>query len=63
MASLLATDVLQALAVGPRVHKNFPASLLIETAIKRGEARLAANGALVAVTGARTGRAPKTSSP
>ena len=59
MASLLAADVLQALAVGPRVHKNLPASLLIETAIKRGEAHLAANGALVATTGARTGRSPK----
>ena len=59
MASLMATDVLQALAVGPLVHKNLPVSLLVETAIKRGEARLAANGALVAVTGARTGRSPK----
>jgi phosphoenolpyruvate carboxykinase (ATP) len=55
----MATDILQALAVGPRVHKNLPASRLVEIAIKRGEANLAANGALVAVTGARTGRSPK----
>jgi phosphoenolpyruvate carboxykinase (ATP) len=32
---------------------------LIETAIKRGEAHLAANGALVAITVPRTGRSPK----
>jgi phosphoenolpyruvate carboxykinase (ATP) len=59
MASFLATDALQALAAGPRVQKNLPACQLMEIAIKRGEARLAANGALVAVTGARTGRSPK----
>ncbi len=59
MASLLATDVLYSLASGPRVRKNLPASQLMEIAIKRGEARLAANGALVAITGTRTGRSPK----
>jgi phosphoenolpyruvate carboxykinase (ATP) len=59
MASLLATDVLYALESSPRVRKNLPASQLMEIAIKRGEARLAANGALVAFTGARTGRSPK----
>src|ERR1035437_4842782 len=59
MESLLATDVLQVLSAGPQVHKNLPASRLMEIAIKRGEASLAANGALVAVTGARTGRSPK----
>ena len=59
MASFLATDALQALASGSRVHKNLPAARLMEAAIKRGEARLAGNGALVAHTGARTGRSPK----
>ena len=59
MASLSGTEALTALATGPHVHLNLPASQLIETALMRGEGRLASNGALVAVTGARTGRSPR----
>jgi phosphoenolpyruvate carboxykinase (ATP) len=59
MASLSGVESLKALAAGPLVHANLNAAQLVETALLRGEARLAANGALVAVTGARTGRSPK----
>ena len=38
-----------------KVHHNLTAALLVEQAIRRGEAQLASNGALVAYTG-RTGR-------
>jgi phosphoenolpyruvate carboxykinase (ATP) len=41
------------------VHYNFPAAALYEEAIRRGEARLTADGALVATTGKHTGRSPK----
>ena len=62
MASLAGVESLESLkglTTGARVHANLPLSQLFETALVRGEARLAANGALVAVTGARTGRSPK----
>jgi phosphoenolpyruvate carboxykinase (ATP) len=42
-----------------RVHRNLSASQLIAVSLARGESRLAANGALVAYTGARTGRSPR----
>src|SRR5688572_18606261 len=41
------------------VHRDLPAAALIETAIRRGEGTLAANGALNVDTGERTGRSPK----
>jgi phosphoenolpyruvate carboxykinase (ATP) len=59
MASLSGVESLKALAASPLVHANLCAAQLVETALLRGEAKLAANGALVAVTGARTGRSPK----
>jgi phosphoenolpyruvate carboxykinase (ATP) len=41
-----------------QVHRNLRSAVLVEHAIRRGEARLANNGSLVAYTG-RTGRSPK----
>jgi phosphoenolpyruvate carboxykinase (ATP) len=59
MASLSEVDTLKVLAAGPLVHANLSVAQLVETSLKRGESQLAANGALVAATGARTGRSPK----
>jgi phosphoenolpyruvate carboxykinase (ATP) len=41
------------------VHRNLYEGALVEHAIRRGEGRLASNGALVAYTGKHTGRSPK----
>lgn len=57
-AAPVATDF-RTLTEGPHVHRNLSTPQLIETALARGEARLASNGALVAYTGARTGRSPR----
>jgi phosphoenolpyruvate carboxykinase (ATP) len=59
MGNLSSAEVLSALAAGTQVHSNLPVAQLVEIALAGGEARLAANGALVAYTGARTGRSPK----
>ena len=39
-------------------HENLDAGQLIDMALSRGEGKLAANGALLITTGARTGRSP-----
>jgi phosphoenolpyruvate carboxykinase (ATP) len=49
----------QSLTEGPHVHRNLSTPQLVEAAIARGEASLASNGALVALTGNRTGRSPR----
>ena len=59
MASFSAMESIRALVSGPQVHRNLPVSQLIETSLLRGEGRLASNGAIVAYTGARTGRSPR----
>lgn len=42
-----------------RIHRNLTAPQLVAVSLARGESKLAANGALVAYTGSRTGRSPK----
>ncbi len=42
-----------------RVHRNLSASQLVAVSLAHGESKLAANGALVAYTGSRTGRSPR----
>ena len=49
-AATMATD-LRTLTEGPHVHRNLSTPQLVEAAIARGEASLAANGALTAMTG------------
>jgi phosphoenolpyruvate carboxykinase (ATP) len=41
------------------VHENLPPARLVEAAVRRREAMIAGNGAIVAKTGKRTGRSPK----
>lgn len=52
------TDTVKPLLDASNIHRNLSVAALIETAIKRGEGLLAANGALVCDTGERTGRSP-----
>lgn len=41
------------------VHENLPPARLVEASVRRREAMIAGNGALVSRTGKRTGRSPK----
>jgi phosphoenolpyruvate carboxykinase (ATP) len=59
VASFSLVEALRDLSVGTHAHCNLPVAQLVETALLRGEGRLASNGALAAWTGARTGRSPK----
>jgi phosphoenolpyruvate carboxykinase (ATP) len=59
MAATIAMQDLKRLTEGLHAHRNLSTPQLVETAIARGEGRLASNGALVAMTGARTGRSPR----
>src|SRR5579859_2678380 len=59
MGAATASTVSQTLLDGPHVHRNLSTPQLVEAAIARGEASLASNGAIVALTGARTGRSVK----
>jgi phosphoenolpyruvate carboxykinase (ATP) len=59
MGAVTAGTGTKSLVEGPHVHRNLSTPQLVEAAIARGEASLAANGALVALTGARTGRSPR----
>ncbi len=59
MAASTVTRSMHSLTEGPHVHRNLSTPQLVEAAIARGEASLASNGALVALTGARTGRSPR----
>src|SRR3954447_20612606 len=54
------TDILSRLDLSPkRVFTNLASAELVERAIAAGEGTLASNGALVCLTGDRTGRSPK----
>jgi phosphoenolpyruvate carboxykinase (ATP) len=59
MGTTVTRQDLQRLTEGLNAHRNLSTAQLVETAIARGEGRLAANGALVAMTGRRTGRSPR----
>ncbi len=59
MSSVLQTPEVSQLLGSNNVHRNLFPAQLVEAAIRRGEAELAARGSLVAETGKRTGRSPK----
>jgi phosphoenolpyruvate carboxykinase (ATP) len=59
MGATIAMQDLRRLTEGLHAHRNLSTPQLVETAIARGEGRLASSGALVAMTGARTGRSPR----
>ena len=59
MSSVLQTPEVAQLLGQEKVHRNLFPAPLVEAALRRGEAELAAGGSLVAGTGKRTGRSPK----
>ena len=59
MSSILQTPEVTQLLGQEKVHRNLFPAPLVEAALRRGEAELAAGGSLVAGTGKRTGRSPK----
>ncbi|HUY80648.1 MAG TPA: phosphoenolpyruvate carboxykinase (ATP) [Acidobacteriaceae bacterium] len=59
MAASTFTRGMHSLTNGPHVHRNLSTPQLVEAALARGEASLASNKALVALTGSRTGRSPR----
>jgi phosphoenolpyruvate carboxykinase (ATP) len=54
--SVKATTLTAKLVEGAHVHRNLSTPQLVEAAIARGEASLADNGALVALTGTFSAR-------
>lgn len=53
------SDELAGIEKPAKIHRNLSPPELVEASIRREEGFLASNGALVAVTGRRTGRSPK----
>src|SRR5436305_15091871 len=61
MSTLPAIDTasaLETLLKSDKIHRNLHSGILVEHAVRRGEALLADNGAIVAYTGKYTGRSP-----
>jgi phosphoenolpyruvate carboxykinase (ATP) len=59
MGTATVRNKLRDLAAGANVRLNLSTAELVDAAVARGNATLAANGALVALTGDRTGRSPR----
>lgn len=59
MGATVVSQDLKRLTEGLHAHRNLSVAQLVESSIARGEGRIASNGALVAYTGARTGRSPR----
>ena len=59
MGSASVFKSLNDLSTAPRAQRNLSTQQLVEAALASGDTIQAANGALVALTGARTGRSPR----